>query len=409
MYFSNDSRWITQFPVSLAVEGESCYTEISRMGVGHVLFCTMIYSPYRMVLPRYPQKGIYSMEEGKYFYLPEQDRYQDLPMQPLPSTDWGGRDLLAESVAGARKAGVSPGAWITTFASGLLAKSRPDWALQNLYGSADRMFLCPNNPEVREYSLRICEEIAERYDIDEIMLDKIPQHCIEIDCLAGARLDPAMRTMASICFCPHCVAAAAKDGIDLADCRQKALTICTQIMKMPPHIINSRGDRLQGDTGIPLLFFDHPWVIDILRFRVNCIRRFLEDARKRIDAVRQGVTFSVAFVPMVTPGHDASQPLSWLAAQSYAPYKDSAADIIHSVIHQDSPAVEYDTCRAVDAIDGGNTRIVTHVRACGPVNPVQLPELTAAAKRGGAEGVGYFCYDTMSNEMISSLRHRAEE
>lgn len=408
MEFLNDSRWICQFPASLAVEGESCYNEISRLGTNRLLFCTMIYAPYRMLMPRYPQKAIYSMEEGKYFYLPQSRRYSDLAAQPTTSTDFDGRDLLAEAVHGARKAGISPGAWVTTFASGLLAKSCPSWAIQNLYGSADRLFLCVNNPQVREYTLRVCTEIAERYEIDEIMLDKIPQHCIEPDCLAGARLDPVMRTLATICFCPHCAAAAAGDGIDLQDCRQKALALCSQFLKMPQHVLNSRGHELLGDTGVPLLLMEHPWVMDLLHFRIEAIRRFLAEMRSRLNEVRRGVKFSVAFVPPITSGHDAAQPRSWLAAQSYAAYKDADADIIHSVIHQDPPAVEYDTRRAVDAVADGSTQIVTHVRACGPTEPDRLVDLTAAVKRGGAQGIGYFCYDLMSNEMLRALARTAE-
>ncbi|MBN2295797.1 MAG: hypothetical protein JXM70_25425, partial [Pirellulales bacterium] len=375
MDFSNDSRWICQFPPSLAVEGESCYTEMSRMGTNRLLFCTMIYAPYRMLMPRYPQKALYSMEEGKYFFLPESHRYRDLPVQPTPSTDFDGRDLLAEAVHGARKAGISPGAWLTSFASGLLAKSHPQWAIQNLYGSADRLFLCFNNPEVREYTFRVCSEIAGRYEIDELMLDKIPQHCIESECMAGGRLDPVVRTMASICCCPHCTAAAAVDGIDLQECRQKAIMLCAEFMKMSQHVLNARGYELLGDTGVPLLLVDHPWVLDLLRFRINAVRGVLTEVRKHLNDIRPDVKLSIAFVPPITSGHDAAQPRSWLAAQSYAGYKDADADIIHSVIHQDPKSVEYDTRRAVDAVADGHVEIVTHVRACGSTNPLEIGDL----------------------------------
>jgi len=67
------------------------------------------------------------MEEGKYHYLPEANRYKDLPVSPTPSSDWAGRDLLAESIAGAKKAGISPGAWVTIFANGMIAKNYTDW------------------------------------------------------------------------------------------------------------------------------------------------------------------------------------------------------------------------------------------------------------------------------------------
>ena len=402
MGFSSQSSWICQFPISLAIEGETCYQEMARRGIGRLLFCTVIYAPYRLVMPRYPQKGIYSMEEGKYHYLPEEDRYGDLPLAPAPAADWDGRDMLAEAVRGARQAGISPGAWVTIFANGMIAKTHPAWAVHNMYGSADRLFLCFNNPEVREYSLRVCAEIAQRYDVAEIMLDKIPQLCMEIDAFGGIRVDPVLRTMGSFCFCPHCVAAASRYGIDLNDCRQRALELARQSLAIPPHVVSAQRDDLKGDTEIPLLLLDHPWVMELLRFRIDSIRRFLEEMRSRLDEVRKEVVLSMAFVPPVKVGHDAYQPRAWLAAQSYAAYRDSAADWIHCVVHWEPDVVEYDTRRAVDAVAGGNAKIATHVRAYGSTRPEELPDLVRAVGRGGAEGVGYFCYDLMTREMLDA-------
>jgi len=408
MSFSKDSSWICQFPISLAIEGPSCYENIARSGIGRLLFCSVIYSPYRLVLPRYPQKGIYSMEEGKYHYLPEPKRYEDLPVAPTASSDWGGRDLLAEMVQGAQKAGISPGAWVTIFANGMIAKNHTDWAVHNLYKSADRLFLCFNHPEVIEYSLRICTELAERYQLDEIMLDKIPQLCMEVDAFAG-RVDPVLRVLGSLCFCKHCVKAAAEQGIDLNDCKRKALTLASRCLAIPPHVVDAQRDELKGDTEIPLLLLDHPWIMDLLNFRIKCIRDFLTRMRERLDATRKGITLSMAFVPPVKVGHDASQPRPWLAAQSYAAYKDAAADLIHCVVHWNPDVVEYDTRRAVDAVEKGSTKIATHIKAYGSSRPGELPELVDAVERGGAEGIGYFCYDLMTQDLLDTVQQINEK
>jgi hypothetical protein len=399
MSFSRDSNWICQFPISLAVEGEACYERMADIGVGRLLFCSMIYSPYRLLLPRYPQKGIYSMEEGRYHYLPERERFRDLPVAPTPSGDWNGRDLLGEAVRGAGRAGISPGAWVTIFANGLIAKSHTPWAVHNLYQSADRLFLCFNNPEVREYSFRVCSEVAERYEVTEIMLDKIPQLCLEIDAFGGTRIDPVLRTLGSICYCGHCVAAAKTYGLDLSGCRRKSLELAAKCLAIPPHVVCSQRDDLKGDTEIPLLLLDEPWISDILRFRIDCIRRFITELRQRLNSARPGVMLSVAFLPPVKIGHDSMQPRPWLAAQSYAAYKD-IIELIHCVVHWEADEVKYNTRRAVDAVEGGVAKIVTHIRCYGESRPENLPSLVSAVQRGGASGVGYFCYDLMSHEML---------
>ena len=394
--------WMLQFPISLGVEGPQCYGRIAQTGVDTVVLCSTIYAPYRLVMPRYPGKGIYSLEEGRYYFNAELDRYKDLSVSPQPSADFDGRDLLDEMTTAAPKAGLKAAAWVTIFASGRIAKQHPAWAVHNLYGSADRLFLCFNNPQVREYSLRVCEELAERYELDELMLDKIPQTCMEIDTFSG-RVDPVLRVVGSFCFCPHCVAAAGEADIDLAACREKALALAARSLAIPPHVVNALEDDLKGDTEAPLLLLDNPWIVDVLRWRMECIRGFLREVRERTDAKRNGVRLSMAFVPPVKIGHDASSPRSWLAAQSYAAYKDAAADLIHCVVHWEEDVVEYNTRRAVDAVAGGSTDIATHIRAYGRTAPGDVPGLVEAGRRGGAAGVGYFCYDLMTEAMLDAI------
>jgi hypothetical protein len=398
----NVSNWVCQFPISLAVEGASCYQRMADAGLQRTLFCSVIYSPYRLVLPRYPQKAIYSMEEGRYYYQPVLSRYADLPVQPQPSGDFAGRDLMREMVDGAHAAGIEAGVWLSIFANGAIAKQYPSWAVRNMYDSADRLFLCTNNPKVREYSLRIIEEMAERYGVQEIMLDKIPQSCLEQNAFAG-RIEPIMRTLGSLCFCPSCIRAAKEAGIDLLQYRERAIALAGQAMNIPQHLINAQADELNGDTEIPLLMLDNPWILDILNFRLETIRTFLAEARARIAAKRKDITLSVAFVPHAKVGHDASSPRAWLAAQSYAAYKNADIDLIHSVVHYDAGTVEYNTRRAMNAVADSKMEICTHIRAYGSTDPTDLPGIAAAVKRGGTDRIGYFCYDLMNEEMLKAV------
>jgi len=402
MAFAPADVWTCQFPISLAVEGVSSLARMRDSGIGRLLFCSVIYSPYRLILPRLPQKGIYSMEEGKYHYRPESKRYKDLPVTPTPAADWGERDLLSEMVQGCRGAGVSPGVWVTIFANGLIAKSHPEWAVKNLYDSADRLFLCFNHPEVREYSLRVCEEIASRYDVNEVMLDKIPQSHLEMDAFGGVRIDPILRVLGSFCFCSHCQETARTSGIDLEECRRKALGMAEQCLRIPPHVVNALRGELRGDTEVPLLLMDHGWIMELLKWRHVCIREFIGQVRERLDQVRKGIELSAAFVPPVQPGHDSMQPRPWLAVQSYAAYRDSALDRIHSVVHWDEDALEYDTYRAVDAMAGSRVRVTTHVRAYGPTRPSQLERMAEVVYRAGANGLAYFCYDIMTDDLLNA-------
>jgi hypothetical protein len=175
-------------------------------------------------------------------------------------------------------------------------------------------------------------------------------------------------------------------------------------LALPPHIVNALAEDLKGDTEIPLLLLDEPWIADVLRFRIECIKSFLRQARDRIDRRRPGVALSMAFVPPVKVGHDASSPRAWLGAQSYAAYREAAADLIHCVVHWEADVVEYDTRRAVDMLAGSRVQVCTHVRAYGKTRPEELVGLARAVERGGAVGTGYFGYDLMTDAMLEALR-----
>lgn len=401
---SQPVSWMPLFPISIAVEKQDAFKRMADMGIKNVALCCMIYSPYRLVLPRYPDKGIYSMEEGLYFYQPDPARYKDLPESPIPTQDFAGRDILAETVEGAHKHGMKVCAWVTTFANGRTAKLRPEWAVENIYGSRDRLFLDFDHPQVREFSARVVEEIAEKYAVDEVMLDKIPQTCLEQNSLAG-RIDPVLRIMGTFCFSKHAAAFAATQGVDLKEIHAKAKKLATESLAIPPHITANIADDLTGDNEVPLLMFDHPWIAKMLEVRIESIRQYIAEVRKRIDGKRKGVKLSTAFVPPTKIGHDSSSPRPWLAAQSYAAYRQSALDMIHCVIHWGPDTVEYDTRRAVNAMAGSKVQVCTHVKAYGASRPEAMQSLVSAALRGGAPSVAYFCYDLLSEPMMAAIKN----
>ena len=126
------------------------------------------------------------------------------------------------------------------FANGRVANDYPETAVENLYGSRDRLFLCFNHPEVQKYVLAMFRDQVTRYPLAGIMADKIPQSMLELDALSG-RIDPLLRLVGSICFCEHCQAQAQKDGIDLRVLKQRALQIAEGSRKVPQFVIELAG------------------------------------------------------------------------------------------------------------------------------------------------------------------------
>jgi hypothetical protein len=391
------------FPAILEGLGpEQVVAEAAHMGQTEFILCATIYTGYRLVMPRHPRQ-IYQLEEGLVFYPCDPSLYRDTNMVPQATRDFAGRDLFAEAARAGEKHGVGLIGWVSCFANRRLATTHPENAVENLYGSRDRLFLCFNNPNVIHYCLSMFRELATRYPIVELMADKIPQSQLELVSFGGL-IDPLLRLCGSICFCEHCLAQAARDGVDLAGAKRRALEVAEASRTVGQHVRAALQDDLRGDTEIPLFLVEEPLFAEVLRWRMRCIVRFFQEARVTLDGVRPGVKLSACVVPPVKIGHDFTQPRAWLGAQSYR-YFAPAVDTLHCVIHWDAPVIEYDTRRARGQVDGtgANCELCVHVPAYGRFAPGQIEGLTRAALRQGADSVCYFCHDLLDQPMLEAI------
>lgn len=398
--------WDVAFPSIIEGLGaDRVLAEAAEMGHSEFVLCSIIYKGYRLVMPRHPRQ-IYQLETGMTFYPADETAYVGCAIRPQSSRDWasGGRDLFREAADAAAKVNIGLCAWISCFANGRIAAEYPDVAVQNLYGSRDRLFLCFNHPEVQQYVLAMFRDLVTRYPLSSVMADKIPQAMLELDTFGG-RIDPLLRLTGSICFCEHCVEQARKDGIDLAAVKQRALQIADATRKVPQYVIDALAGDLHGDTEIPLFLLEEPEFAEVLKWRIQCVVRFLAQVRAMVQGIRPGIKLSAALVPPVKIGHDATAPRPWLGAQTYRAFAP-VLDTLHCVIHWDPDVVEYDTRRARDQVNASNPdcELCVHVAAYGRRRPEEIPLLAQAARAQGADSVAFFCHDLLSERMIAAIK-----
>jgi len=377
--------------------------EAAEMGHSEFVLCSIIYKGYRLVMPRHPRQ-IYQLETGMTFYPADESAYADCRIRPVSTRDWSGRDLFQEAADAAARVNIGLSGWISCFANGRVAAEPPEVAVENLYGSQDRLFLCFNNPDVQQYVLAMFRDMTTRYPLTSIMADKIPQSMLELDTFGG-RIDPLLRLVGSICFCEHCMAQARQDGIDLLAVKQRALQIADASRELPQYVINALSDDLHGDTEIPLFLLEEPDFAEVLKWRIRCVVRFLGQVRALVQSIRPGIKLSAALVPPVKIGHDATAPRPWLGAQTYRAFAP-VLDTLHCVIHWDPEVVEYDTRRARDQINAANAdcELCVHVAAYGSRHPEEMPLLARAARQQGADSVAFFCHDLLSTRMIAAIK-----
>lgn len=396
--------WGISFPCIIEGLGaDQVMAEAADMGQTEFILCSNIYTPYRLVMPRHPRQ-IYQLEMGVTFYPADPARYEDCLIRPASTRDWADRDLFQEAAKAGEKRGISLCAWVSSFANGRVANTYPEVAVQNLYGSRDRLFMCFNHPEVQKFVLAMVRDLANRYPLASIMLDKIPQSMLELNAFGG-RIDPLLRLVGSICFCEHCLAQAKQDGLDLAGARERGLQIAEASRKVPQYVRETLAGDLHGDTEIPLFLLEEPLFAEVLKWRMDCVARFVGQTRQLVRSIQPECKLAVCLVPVVKIGHDATAPRAWLGAQSYGRYA-RVADTIHSVIHWEPDVLEYDTRRARDLIDTANTNceLCIHMAAYGRRRPEEIPGLARAALAQGADSLAFFCHDLFDERMIAALK-----
>ena len=387
-------------PVAHGESPEQTAAGLSEAGANTLLFFTSLYHGYRLLQPRYPQRAIYSLEADRLYFRPDPALYREGPLKPETSRDFPDLTYFPKLVDACHKRGVKMAALVPMCAGERLATEHPELAVQNLYGSRDRLFLCYNNPAVRAYRFAMIRDLLSHFEIDRLTLDKIPQTMLE-QYSQTAIFDPPLRTVGSFCFCDSCKSAARKHDLDLDEVKARCLEIASRSLRIPQHVITAQGDKLIGDTEIPLLLLEEPLIYQMLKFRFDTAVELVQEARTVASQVRPGIPMQVAFVPPSHPGHDMTAPRAWLTVQSYKLYA-KVVDEILCVVHFGPDVVRFETERAVREAEG-KTRVIASMRLYGATRPEEVPVLAEQALAAGSSGVSFLGYDVTTDELLAAL------
>ncbi len=393
--------WLTIFgPTTHGEDAATVAGNIKKAGATGLIFFTSLYHGYRLLQRRYPKRAIYALETDRVFWEPDLACYEESRIKPQRSLDAAEVDCVAELSNACRAEGLAFSVLIPVCAGERLVQDHPELAVTNLYGAKDRLFLCYNNPEVKAYRHAMIRDLVGRYEVDALMLDKIPQTMLEQNAFNGM-FDPPLRTVGSFCFCEHCRAEAAARDLDLEEVKARSLELADRSLQIPPHIIESLRNQLVGDTEMPLLMLEEPLIRKMLEFRFETAINLVSELGDLARSLKPKITRQAAFVPPAHVGHDMTSPRAWLTVQSYKLYAP-VLDEIHAIVHWEPDVVRFETARAVAAA-GGKAKIVTGMRLYGATRPAEVPALAEAALDGGADGLHFLGYDVATDELLAQL------
>jgi hypothetical protein len=204
------------FPSDLADEGVGAVLGNlqDRAGVDGIT-PAFVYHASRDVFPHNPRRKVVHFDRGALLYPPDRALYDGLKIEPRVDEAALEHDVLAETCRAAAARGLGVNAW-TVF----LHTDRPgehlDCVTQNAFGDLYPADLCPANPDVRAYVRALVTDIG-RYEVQAIIAESLHYHGLEHGhhheryfTELGARA----RYLLGLCFCEHCLARAARGGVD---------------------------------------------------------------------------------------------------------------------------------------------------------------------------------------------------
>jgi hypothetical protein len=166
--------------------------------------------------PHNPMRKTWQAEDSRCYWHPEMSLYGRIKPQ-LSSFSWlSDTDWLNHLTKAARKRGLKTGAELshTLVDQDVVQRELLDCAQHDIHDQPrvvwGRSFpLCPNHPDVIQYTLALYTDLVKNHDVDFVQFCTIP--LLNGDAQRGG------------CFCKSCVAAAAEQKIDLKKLQQELL------------------------------------------------------------------------------------------------------------------------------------------------------------------------------------------
>jgi hypothetical protein len=207
---------------------------LAGLGVDHITVAAF-YHATRALTPRHPRHRIVTAGHTA-AYLPLSDaRWSGALLRPPQQTWIQGRDVFGDTATALASVGLPTHAWVVVDHVDNLALEP---VVENAFGDHYRWALCPANPAVHDYAVRLAGETASRPDVSGIEFEAAGwygfDHLHEHDKVAGVPLSEAEQFLFSLCFCGACQDEYRESGIDPVRLRRKIRETLDQTFRGDP-------------------------------------------------------------------------------------------------------------------------------------------------------------------------------
>ncbi|MDR1128275.1 MAG: hypothetical protein LBL20_03100, partial [Treponema sp.] len=327
------------------------------------------------------------LRESAVSFTPEPGRYG--AVKPLVNEDCARSGVVKQLRDWAGRKGVHFAAWMVLLHNSSLGERRPGLTVENLFGDASAHALCPSRGEVREYARAVVGDAIAQFVPGSVMLESVtalPAFHGGHHEIANIGISPALRWLYSLCFCPDCMAAAAKrcPGMDPGALRDR-------LKKLALDLVN--GEYLipgNGDAQLTQLLFEVPFLFEYQKAREEGMADFIAEMTGLIRG--KGVRATV--IPSATP-FDVNRV--FIEGMRFS-LNRSNADLLLPLVYGtgETYGLVRDTIRLFDP--------GTPVGMAASLNPVQSPDKgaflagLAAAREDGCEHLYFYNFSLASRE-----------
>jgi hypothetical protein len=176
------------------------------------------YHAGRFLQPRSPHRKAFFPEDGTIYFKPTASRWAGSAIQPkVADVIQAGGDVLGELIRRRDQGGLGVSCWTVCLHNTRLGMLHPEAVTRNAFGDPNFYNLCPSHPDARAYVRTLVEDVTHTYHPDRIELESpcfmgfAHEYHHEKD---GVGLTAEDDFLLSLCFCPSCIARAAKVGVD---------------------------------------------------------------------------------------------------------------------------------------------------------------------------------------------------
>lgn len=212
MTTENRYRALYAYAWDLAEETPDAFVaDLGRLSIDTLSIATS-YHAGKFIRPHGRSGHVYFPEDGTVHCRVRPERYGRL--RPVESRVSVESDAFGRFAA---RPDIAVNAWTVLMHNSRLGHLHPEAVVRNAFGDPYGYSLCPAHPDARAYAVALCADIADRYPVRGLSLETpgwLPyQHGYHHE-FALIAANPWLDFHLGLCFCDHCLAGAAKAGVD---------------------------------------------------------------------------------------------------------------------------------------------------------------------------------------------------